>query len=57
MMLSRMDIRRLGPLGTVFDPGRLRALIRHSEMGMVFAGALVGIASGLAVTAMSYVSE
>ncbi|MDR6669452.1 CIC family chloride channel protein [Rhizobium sp. 1399] len=52
-----MDIRRLGPLGTVFDPGRLRALIRHSEMGMVFAGALVGIASGLAVTAMSYVSE
>ncbi|MEK1901904.1 MAG: chloride channel protein, partial [Rhizobium sp.] len=56
-MLSRMDIRRLGPLGTVFDPGRLRALIRHSEMGMVFAGALVGIASGLAVTAMSYVSE
>lgn len=57
MMLSRMDIRRLGPLGTVFDPGRMRALIRHTEMGMVFAGALVGIASGLAVTAMSYVSE
>ena len=57
MMLSRMDIRRLGPLGTAFDPGRLRALIRHSEMGMVFAGAIVGIVSGLAVTAMSYVSE
>lgn len=52
-----MHIRRLGPLTIFFDMGRLRALARRSEMGMVFAGALVGVASGLAVTAMRLVSE
>jgi CIC family chloride channel protein len=35
----------------------MRALLRRSEMGMVIAGGIVGVASGLAVTGMSVVSR
>ncbi len=35
----------------------MRALLRRSEMGMVLAGAIVGVTSGLAVTAMSLISK
>ncbi|MEZ2127220.1 MULTISPECIES: chloride channel protein [unclassified Sinorhizobium] len=55
-MLQKFEPRRLGILYTLFDPGRLRALVRRSELGLVFAGALIGVTSGLAVTAMSLVS-
>lgn len=55
-MLQKFEPRRLGILYTLFDPGRLRALARRSELGLVFAGAFIGVTSGLAVTAMSLVS-
>jgi CIC family chloride channel protein len=35
----------------------MRALLRRSEMGMVLAGALIGVTSGLAVTGMSLISR
>jgi len=38
-------------------PGRLRALIRASELGLVVVGALVGAIAGLAVTAMSVTTQ
>ncbi|ARM88831.1 voltage-gated chloride channel protein [Rhizobium sp. CIAT894] len=56
-MLMKLDRRRLRALRIFFDPERLRALTRRSEVGLSLAGAIVGIASGLAVTAMSFVSN
>jgi CIC family chloride channel protein len=56
-MLLKIKLRRLGPLHTLLDAGRMRALLRRSEMGMVLAGALIGITSGLAVTGMSLISR
>lgn len=57
IMYLKINLRRLGPLHTLLDVGRMRALLRRSEMGMVIAGGLVGITSGLAVTAMSLISR
>lgn len=56
-MLQKFQPRRLGVFSVLFDLGRFRALLRRGELGLVFAGALVGIASGCAVTAMSYISR
>jgi CIC family chloride channel protein len=56
-MFPKMNIRRLGLLRIFFDVGRMRALLRRSELGMVFAGAFIGITSGLAVTGMSLISR
>lgn len=56
-MLMKLDRRRFRALRVFFDPGRLRALTRRSEVGLSLAGAVVGIISGLAVTGMSYVSN
>ncbi len=56
-MLQKFQPRRLGVFSALFDLGRFRALLRRGELGLVFAGALVGIASGCAVTAMSFISR
>lgn len=56
-MLSRTDLRRLGPLRALLNIDLLRALVRRSEMGLVLAGAFIGVTSGLAVTAMSFISN
>ncbi|MBB3963254.1 chloride channel protein [Rhizobium metallidurans] len=56
-MHLKIKLRQLGPIHTLLDVGRMRALLRRSEMGMVLAGALVGVTSGLAVTAMSLISR
>ncbi|EJZ17465.1 chloride channel protein [Rhizobium sp. Pop5] len=56
-MLMKLDRRRLRALRVFLDPGRLRVLTRRSEIGLSLAGAVVGIASGLAVTGMSFVSN
>ncbi|WP_454849779.1 chloride channel protein [Rhizobium binxianense] len=56
-MLSRTDLRRLGPLRAFLNIDLLRALVRRSEMGLVLAGAFIGVTSGLAVTAMSFISN
>ncbi|EJC76563.1 chloride channel protein EriC [Rhizobium leguminosarum bv. trifolii WSM2012] len=56
-MFMKLDQRRLRALRVFFDPERLRALTRRSEVGLSLAGAIVGIASGLAVTGMSFVSN
>ncbi|MDR9803419.1 chloride channel protein [Rhizobium hidalgonense] len=56
-MFMKLDQRRLRALRVFFDPERLRALTRRSEVGLSLAGAVVGIASGLAVTGMSFVSN
>ncbi|MGO4439939.1 chloride channel protein [Rhizobium sp. RAF56] len=56
-MLQKFQRRRFGALTTLFDLGRLRALMRRSELGLVIAGAFVGVTSGLAVTVMSLISR
>jgi CIC family chloride channel protein len=56
-MRFKIYLRRLGPLHTLLDAGRMRALLRRTELGMVLAGAIVGLTSGLAVTGMSLVSR
>jgi len=56
-MLQRFHSPRFGTLRTLFDAGRMRAILRQSEVGLVIAGAFVGITSGLAVTAMSLISR
>ncbi|ULJ73045.1 chloride channel protein [Rhizobium gallicum] len=56
-MLTKLNFPRLYRLYRLLDAGRLRALARRSEMGMVFAGIAVGVTSGLAVTGMSLLSR
>lgn len=56
-MLQRFPNRRFAAVRSFFDPGRIRALLRQSELGLVLAGAFVGVTSGLAVTAMSRISQ
>ncbi|TCR83816.1 chloride channel protein [Rhizobium sp. BK376] len=56
-MLQKFKQRRFGALYSFFDLGRMRAALRRSELGMIFAGAFVGITSGCAVTAMSVISR
>ncbi len=38
-------------------PGRLRALVRASEIGLVILAALVGCAGGVAVAAMNHATQ
>ena len=56
-MLQKFEPRRLGVLSAVFSASRLRALFRRGELGLVVAGAVVGVTSGCAVTAMSLISR
>src|SRR5262245_30920261 len=56
-MLQKIKTRPFDVFYTLFDLGRLRALARRSEFGLVFAGAFIGVTSGLLVTAMSFISE
>ena len=56
-MIPKLDLRRLGSLSLLFDIGRIRAFARRSELGLVTAGIIVGVTSGLAVTAMSIISS
>lgn len=41
----------------LFDPGRLRALLRRSELGLIALAAVVGVLAGLAVSGMSWISQ
>ena len=56
-MMPKFDLRRLGYLALLFDIGRMRAFARRSEIGLVLAGIVIGITSGLAVTATSAISS
>jgi CIC family chloride channel protein len=56
-MLQRFRPRRFGVIHLLFDFGRLRAALRRSELGLLFAGIAVGVSSGCAVTAMSLISQ
>jgi len=56
-LFAKLDLRRLGYLSLLLDFGRLRAFARRSEIGLVAAAIVVGLTSGLAVTAMSYISS
>lgn len=41
----------------VLNPGQLRVLVRRSEFGLIAVAALVGVASGLAIAGMSFISQ
>ncbi|WP_018327725.1 chloride channel protein [Rhizobium giardinii] len=48
-------MRRSGPLRLLFAPGRFRAFVRQSELGIAIIGAVVGVIAGLVVVAMATV--
>jgi CIC family chloride channel protein len=56
-MPSRHRHPRLAAARRILAPGRLRALIRASELGLVAAGAIVGAIAGLVVTGMSLTTQ
>ncbi|MEN3150893.1 chloride channel protein [Neorhizobium sp. IRAMC:178] len=41
----------------LLNPGQLRVFVRRSEFGLVAISALVGVASGLAIAGMSFISR
>ncbi|APX69393.1 voltage gated chloride channel family protein [Brucella sp. 10RB9215] len=51
------ELRHNRYLRVLFVPFRTRALVRGSEIGIVIAGALIGILSGLAVAAIGSISQ
>ena len=55
-MFSRITARLPSPR-ILLDPGQVRVLIRRSEFGLILAAAVVGMLAGLAVAAMSWVSQ
>lgn len=55
-LIARIDPRRFRSISRLLDVGRMRAFTRRSELGLVAAGIVVGVTSGLAVTAMGLIS-
>jgi chloride channel protein, CIC family len=56
-MSRKFIIRRLGVFSIFLEPSRLRAFARSSELGLIFAAAVVGVVSGCVVTGMSLISQ
>ncbi|MEG9529003.1 MAG: chloride channel protein, partial [Hyphomicrobiales bacterium] len=54
---GRRARRRWTGAGLVQAPGRLRSLVRRSEGGLVALATLVGCVSGIAVSAMTWVTQ
>ncbi|UJW76996.1 chloride channel protein [Rhizobium sp. SL42] len=50
-------LRRTGLLRLLIAPGRFRAFVRQSELGIVLLGAVVGVLAGLVVVAMSAIAR
>ncbi|RYC10105.1 chloride channel protein [Ciceribacter ferrooxidans] len=50
-------LRSSSSIRAVVDPARLRVLIRRSEFGLIAAAVAVGVAAGLVVAAMSWISQ
>ncbi len=50
-------LRSSSSVRAVVDPARLRVLIRRSEFGLIAAAVAVGVAAGLVVAAMSWISQ
>ncbi|MCJ2053932.1 chloride channel protein [Methylobacterium sp. J-070] len=55
--LSRRRRRRWSGAGLVQAPGRLRSLVRRSEGGLVALATLVGCVAGIAVSAMTWITQ
>ncbi len=51
------ELRHNRYLRVLFVPFRTRALVRGSEIGLVIAGAIIGVVSGLAVAAIGGISQ
>jgi chloride channel protein, CIC family len=56
-MSRKLALRRLGVFSIFLAPSRLRAFTRSTELGLVFAAAIIGLISGGVVTAMSLMSQ
>ncbi|EEH15696.1 chloride channel protein [Brucella ceti str. Cudo] len=57
LIMNFAELRHNRYLRVLFVPFRTRALVRGSEIGIVIAGALIGILSGLAVAAIGGISQ
>lgn len=55
-MFSRLS-SLLPSAQVLLNPGQLRVFVRRSEFGLVAISALVGVASGLAIAGMSFISR
>src|SRR5690606_41835619 len=51
------ELRHNRYLRVLFVPFRMRALVRGSEIGLVIAGTVIGIISGLMVAAIGSISQ
>lgn len=51
------ELRHNRYLRVFFVPFRMRAVVRGSEIGLVIAGVLIGVVSGLAVAAIGGISQ
>lgn len=56
-MMNIAELRHNRYLRVLFVPFRMRALVRGSEIGLVIAGAAIGIISGLMVAAIGSISQ
>ncbi len=56
-MMNIAELRHNRYLRVFFVPFRMRALVRGSEIGLVIAGVLIGIISGLMVAAIGGISQ
>ena len=52
-----MALRRLGVFSIFLAPSRLRAFARSTELGLVLAAGVIGLVSGITVTAMSMIAQ
>ncbi len=56
-MMNIAELRHNRYLRVLFVPFRMRALVRGSEIGLVIAGTVIGIISGLMVAAIGSISQ
>ena len=56
-MMNIAELRHNRYLRVLFVPFRMRALVRGSEIGLVIAGTVIGIISGLMVAAIGGISQ
>src|SRR5262245_35102585 len=53
----RMALRKLGVFSIFLAPSRLRAFARSTELGLALAAGVIGLVSGITVTAMSMIAQ
>ncbi|MCO4315893.1 chloride channel protein [Phyllobacterium sp. 21LDTY02-6] len=56
-MPRKLLLRQLGVFSIFLAPSRLRAFARSNEFGLLLAASVIGLVSGLVVSAMSFIAQ